>query len=145
MESLFWKRGSLRGGGGGNTITRAFRGEGEVDQPSTEILWKQERPNIPTVFHKGESLVARQKNMSNDFSRVTLEISWWNTFKRVLFNTFSVIIMTIEKTLSRFIVDVKLGRITNTTAYSSLNNCDRLTVKFQQNSEGGSEAKRSKK
>ena len=62
-----------------------------------------------------------------------------------MFNTFSVLIMTIEKTLSRFIVDVKLGRITNMTAYPSLNNRDRLTVKFQQNSEGGSEAKRSKK
>ena len=53
--------------------------------------------------------------------------------------------MMIKKTFTRFIADTKLGAITNVMTYSSLNNFERLYAKFQQNSQGVFEPRKSKK
>lgn len=58
---------------------------------------------------------------------------------------FSMILMMIKKTFTRFIADTKLGAITNVMTYSSLNNFERLNAKFQQNSQGVFEPRKSKK
>lgn len=74
-----------------------------------------------------------RKNVNTYFCRATLVISWWNLFKPVLFNTFSMILMMIRKTVTRFTVGTKLGGITNVMTHSSLNNFEGLNARFQQN------------